>query len=214
MTAPLDIETGARTRILDAAANAFMERGFAATTIDDIAEAVGATKGLVYYHFRAKFDIFLAVYEEGMRRVRDDVEPLSKGPRSAYARLELMSVAHVENVMAHLRYHIVIHQGVREHSSAALRAHQRDALTALNELRADYEAMFRRVVNDGITEGSLRPLDAALTTRTLLSSLNAVDTWYRPVVDQGRGDLHTLAVKVVDILIGGLSAPTRTTMQG
>jgi AcrR family transcriptional regulator len=40
---------------------------------------VGATKGLVYYHFRSKFDIFLAVYGEGMRRVRERVEPYAEG---------------------------------------------------------------------------------------------------------------------------------------
>ena len=67
--------TDARSRILDAAAEAFMRSGFAGTTIDDIARDVSATKGLVYYHFRSKFDIFLAVYGEGMRRVRERVEP-------------------------------------------------------------------------------------------------------------------------------------------
>jgi AcrR family transcriptional regulator len=74
-----------QSRILDAAATEFMNAGFDATSIDDIARRIGQTKGLIYYHFRSTVDIFYAVYERGMRqgsaevvpgcRVQDDAEP-------------------------------------------------------------------------------------------------------------------------------------------
>jgi AcrR family transcriptional regulator len=57
-----------RSRILDAAATEFMNAGFDATSIDDIARRIGQTKGLIYYHFRSKIDIFPAVYERGSGR--------------------------------------------------------------------------------------------------------------------------------------------------
>ena len=43
----------ARDEILHAAAEVFMEFGFAATTIDDIAERLGATEGGIYHHFKS-----------------------------------------------------------------------------------------------------------------------------------------------------------------
>jgi AcrR family transcriptional regulator len=197
----------ARQRIVDAAAEAFMVNGFASATIDDIARDIGATKGLVYYHFRSKFDIFLAVYEESMRRVRERVEPHSVGhERTGRERLVAMSVAHVLNLMEDLPYHHVVHQAVRGEMNTALKARQRDALLALNQLRQEYEHVFRRVVAEGIADGSLRGIDASLATRTLLSNLNAVDVWYRRIEDQTTEDLHELAHQVVDLLIGGLSA--------
>src|SRR5262245_21141063 len=174
----------ARGRILDAAAEAFMASGFAHATIDDIAREVGATKGLVYYHFRSKFDIFLAVYEEAMHRVRKRVEPLVAADGDGRTRLTRMSVAHLVNLMDDLAYHHVVHQAVRGAVQIALKARQRDVLLALNRLRTDYEDLFRQVVDDGIADGSLRRVDAALATRTLLSNLNAVDTWYRQVDGQ------------------------------
>jgi AcrR family transcriptional regulator len=195
-----------RVRILDIAANAFMRRGFSATTIDDIADEVGATKGLIYYHFRSKLDIFLAVYEEGMRRVSARVAPLAGLPGSGRVRLTAMSIAHVENLMTDLGYHNVIHQGVREQTSAALKAHHRDQLLALNELRSDYETLFGDVVADGMSDGSLRPLDGRLVTRTLLSNLNAVDMWYHPIDGQTDHDIRALATRIVDIVIGGVAA--------
>jgi AcrR family transcriptional regulator len=202
-----EVEAGARSRILDAAAESFMRGGFAATTIDDIAHEVGATKGLVYYHFRSKFDIFLAVYGEGMRRVRERVEPHVDGPGSGRDRLVAMSIAHLLNLMEDVAYHHVVHQAVRGEASPALKARQRDALLDLNRLRKDYEQMFHGVVTAGIADGSLRRVDAALATRTLLSNLNGVDMWYRRIEGQSGDELRDLAGRIVDLLIGGLARP-------
>ncbi|OZM75548.1 TetR/AcrR family transcriptional regulator [Pseudonocardia sp. MH-G8] len=205
MSTSPEVEAGARSRILGAAAEAFMRNGFATTTIDDIARDVGATKGLVYYHFRSKFDIFLAVYGEGMRRVRERVEPHSCGDGTGHDRLVAMSIAHLLNLMEDLAYHHVVHQAVRGEPSAALKSRQRETLRDLNRLRKDYEQMFHRVVSDGIDDGSLRRVDAPLATRTLLSNLNAVDMWYRRVEGQTDDDRRELARRIADLLIGGLT---------
>jgi len=196
----------AKSRILDAAANAFMHRGVGSTTIDDIAAEVGATKGLIYYHFRSKFDVFIAAYEEGMRRVRERVEPHSHGSGTGHERLVAMSVAHVTNLMEDVSYHHVVHQGVRAQASTDLKVRQRDALLSLNELRRDYEHMFGQVVARGVEDGSLRAVDVSLATRTLLTSLNAVDVWYRKIDGQSEDEVRELAGRVVDLVIGGIAA--------
>jgi AcrR family transcriptional regulator len=205
VSASPELEPDARNRILDAAAEAFMRAGYANATIDDIAREVGATKGLVYYHFRSKFDIVLAVYEEAMHRVRKRVEPHVDGAGTGRDRLTAMSVAHEINLMTDLAYHNVVHQAVRGEMHTALKARQRDALLALNQLRSDYEQMFRRVVDDGIADGSLRAVEPSLATRTLLSNLNAVDTWYRRIESQTTDEINDLAHRIVDLLIGGLA---------
>ncbi|MFF2088299.1 TetR/AcrR family transcriptional regulator [Nocardia sp. NPDC058176] len=193
-----------KRRILDAAAEAFMNQGFSTTTVDDIADSVGATKGLIYYHFRSKFDLFLAAYERGMLQVRSQVKPLASMPGTGFERLLAMSTQHVVNLMNDLAYHHVVHLGVREQASAALKPRQRDALAALNTLRAEYEELFLRVVEEGIADGSIRQVRASLATRTLLSSLNAVDVWFHQIEGQPAEDLEKLAADVVDIVIGGL----------
>jgi AcrR family transcriptional regulator len=198
--------TGTRSRVLDAAAEAFMRNGFAGTAIDEIAQDVGATKGLVYYHFRSKFDIFLAVYTEGMRRVRERVEPYAAGAGSGRDRLTAMATAHVLNLMEDLAYHHVVHQAVRGDAATALKPRQRDELQALNRLRSEYEWVFRRVITEGVHDGSLRPVEADLATRVLLSNLNAVDVWYRRRPDQTAEEVHDLAGRIVDLLVVGLAA--------
>jgi len=206
VSASTEVAVDARRRILDAAAEAFMCTGFANTTIDGIARDVGATKGLVYYHFRAKFDLFVAVCEEGMRRVRDRVAPHADGPGTGRDRLVAMAAAHLMNLMEDLAYHHVVHQAVRGEMSAGPKTPRHDALHELDRLRIDYERMFHRVVVDGIADSSLRTVDATLVTRTLLSNLNAVDLWYRRRPDQTSDELRRLAHRVVDLIVGGLAA--------
>jgi AcrR family transcriptional regulator len=50
-----------RDQIIQAAAHAFLQRGFTATTVDEIAESAGVTKVLIYRHFATKREIYLAV---------------------------------------------------------------------------------------------------------------------------------------------------------
>jgi AcrR family transcriptional regulator len=53
-----------RRALLDSAAAAFEERGFAEASLDDIAGAARLTKGALYHHFPSKQSLFLAVFEE------------------------------------------------------------------------------------------------------------------------------------------------------
>ncbi|NUL46510.1 TetR/AcrR family transcriptional regulator [Cellulosimicrobium funkei] len=199
-----DADPAIRGRILDAAARAFARRGFDKTTVDDIAGAVGATKGLVYYHFRSKFDIFLAAYELGMRQVTEIVAPLAESSGSGLERLHGMALGHMLNLMEDVDYHNVIHLGVRDQDSESLTVRQRDALVELNQVRRDYEQLFRGVVEEGVRDGSVRAVDASLATRVLLSSLNAADVWYRAQEGQPPEAVRKLAEDVVDVILRGV----------
>jgi AcrR family transcriptional regulator len=64
---------GAVTRhaLLDAACTLFGERGYAATSIDDVAHAANVTKGAFYHHYDGKQELFAAVYEQVKREVSE-----------------------------------------------------------------------------------------------------------------------------------------------
>ncbi|GGJ49698.1 TetR/AcrR family transcriptional regulator [Glutamicibacter ardleyensis] len=201
-----ELDMSIREKILDAAAAAFTRRGFSKTTMDDIAKSVGATKGLIYYHFPSKFDIYLGGYELGMNKVKQAVEPMADQGGSGLECLRQMSIAHVRNLMINPKYHHLIHQGVRDQASESMTVRQRESLMELNQLRKDYELMFRGIIEDGVADGSLRAVDPVLATRVLLSSLNAVDMWYREMDDQSEDKIQAMAEGVVDLVIGGVQA--------
>jgi AcrR family transcriptional regulator len=64
------VERQAQTRsdLLTAARRVFVERGFYAATLEEIAEAAGYTKGAVYSNFRGKDDLFFALLEDHYER--------------------------------------------------------------------------------------------------------------------------------------------------
>jgi AcrR family transcriptional regulator len=66
---------GAATRhaLLDAACELFGKRGYAATSIDDVAQAANVTKGAFYHHYAGKQDLFAGVYEQVKREVSERV---------------------------------------------------------------------------------------------------------------------------------------------
>jgi AcrR family transcriptional regulator len=66
-----------RERLLQAARRVFVERGFHATTLDQVAEEAGHTKGAVYSAFESKADLFLAIFEERTRRRADELRRIA-----------------------------------------------------------------------------------------------------------------------------------------
>jgi AcrR family transcriptional regulator len=60
-----------RQRLLDAASTVFARKGFATTTLDEVAEEAGLTKGAVYSNFNSKEDLVKAVLEDRQRRMLD-----------------------------------------------------------------------------------------------------------------------------------------------
>lgn len=71
----------ARQELLRAAAGVFAERGFRDSTIDEVAERAGYSKGAVYWHFASKDDLFFALVEEHVDRpTREMIELLESAP--------------------------------------------------------------------------------------------------------------------------------------
>lgn len=73
-----------RRQLLDVALTAFAERGFHATSMDDIAEAAGVTKPVLYQHFTSKRDLYLELLDDVGGRMMDNIAKAvaaATGPR-------------------------------------------------------------------------------------------------------------------------------------
>ena len=93
-TPPKDNGTASREEILRAAAEIFMEYGYAATSIDAVAERLGATKGRIYHHYPSKADLFFEVQIAAMKRMPPKSKPLlaaTRAPTKANAKVETRS---------------------------------------------------------------------------------------------------------------------------
>jgi AcrR family transcriptional regulator len=66
------VTSARREEILSAALEAFVEKGFAAATIEDVRQASGASTGSIYHHFGGKEGLAAALYVEGLRGYQQD----------------------------------------------------------------------------------------------------------------------------------------------
>ena len=190
--------------ILDAAAQCFMLRGYNSATIDHIADLCSATKGLVYYHFRSKSDLFIGVYRRALRRSITRATPIAEAAGSGAEKLQKLCEAHILGMFKNLAYHHVTEQGIEFHLVNTLTPEQRAALRKLVKLRDQYQDIFVGVITEGIRDKTLDCDDVPLAARTILSSLNGVSMWYRPRQAQSQESKELLAKKIIALILRGV----------
>ena len=193
-----------RADILIAAAECFREQGYSATSIDDVARKLGATKGMIYHHFRSKTDLFFAVYRRGMEINFDAVRPFADGGGSDIARLGKMAMAHAIVLMAQQAFQRVLAQGVAMHQQGSTTAAQRETLVELIDIRNSYETMFRSAIADALMEAGVEQSDLSLASKSFLAVLNSTVFWYHPRDDDPHLEQEALARELVIYAMRGL----------
>ncbi len=179
--------------ILDAAAAVFMKLGFAGTSLDDISDHYGASKGIIYYHFRSKTALFFAVQRRAMDLTNAAITQATAQGGSARERLERMAVAHTLLMMEHLDYLRVAAQGLELHLSGRTTQEERDALVQIAALRDANEKLYLDVLNEGAASGEFRPINARIAVKALLGALNWTSRWYHPRAQETEQERSALA---------------------
>ncbi len=199
------VPDSSRADILTAAAQCFMARGFSATSIDDVARRLGATKGRIYHHFSSKSDLFAGVFRAGMDMIFEAVSPLAEKPGAALPRWREMAFTHARMMITTKPFQRAVWIGVEMHLQGATTPEQRVVLTELVDYRTRYGNLFRATVLQGRDEGVFRFDDLSVTNQLMFMSLNSAIFWYSPRDGETEADIDALAWKVVDFTQGGLT---------
>lgn len=179
-----------------------MRRGYENTSMDDVALALGATKGRVYHHFSSKPELYFAVYRRAMNMLTESVSPLALGADRAAAKLARMAAAHALCLMESLPFQRTAALAPDLWRFGRAEDHAK-TLSELIGMRDDYEALFRSVLVTGRDDGSLRFEDAAIASRTLLGALNWVAVWYEPRPRDTATTREALAGRIARTVMGG-----------
>ena len=200
--APDDI----RQEILKAAATAFMQRGYA-TSIDDVADSLGATKGRIYHYYRSKTDIFIDIHLESLRMLIERVGAFARDTTLRPSeRLYWMSREHALVLMTTMNYQKSTILGLNRFLLSITAPYQHEATDRVQELRDEYENLFVSAVQDGIAQGELRPVDPRFATKPLLGALNWVNLWYDLPAEQPDPRIDEIADALARYCINALVA--------
>ncbi len=156
--------------MLDIAAEMFAAKGYAGTSIRNITNAVGMLPGSIYYHFKSKEELLLAVYREGVARFETALETaLTEGSGDPWQALEAACAAHLSILLNGGDYARIV-------SPEFMRSFPPAILVTLNAERDRYELHFETLI-------AALPLppgtDRWLFKAALFGSLNWSPTWYR-----------------------------------
>lgn len=159
--------------ILKQAARLFRERGFLATSIRDIGEAVGISSAALYYHYKNKEELLREVVCEGVRLVHIAVAAAVDGEAELLDKIRTGMRAHVLTSLQHLDFSAVIIQEMRYLGP--------DDRQLAVDVRDRYEAFWAELGEEAVRRGVLRPgVDAALARFFALGAMNWITTWYHP----------------------------------
>lgn len=160
-----------REEILHAALRAFRERGYHATTLDDIAHRLGVRSTALYHYFPDKESILYACHCESLAEVGRVLERAEERCSSAADRLRCV-----------IREHARVMTDSLEGSPfafevAALKPEHRAEVVAA---RDSYERALRQIISEGIATGEFRPVDPKLAVFAILGAVNWIARWYVP----------------------------------
>ncbi len=159
-----------RQAVLQTAAQLFNERGFHATSLDDIAERLHVTKPTLYYYVKSKDDILLECVRAALGLMQEGIDEVRRNGGRA-----------LDQLIACMRSYAGI---VCEDFGMCVIRIGEDPLPAplrkeLRRLKAGIDQEFRRLIAEGIEEGSIAPCDPKMAAFMLAGGLSWIGRWYR-----------------------------------
>jgi AcrR family transcriptional regulator len=159
-----------REAVIRAAARAFNRKGYHNTSLDDIAAALEVTKPTVYYYVSNKEQLLFECFVAGI-----------EGIRAAFREARALEAPARERLKAVLRrYGAAV---ASEFGWCMVRAEDQDLSPDMSAhikaMKSEIDQGIRRLLREGIQDGSIHPCDPKMTAFALAGSLNWIAHWYR-----------------------------------
>jgi AcrR family transcriptional regulator len=200
-----DVSEKRRTEIVEAAAHVFSQKGFDGARMDDIVQETGLSKGLLYWYFKSKDAIIIALLERLMRPELNRVHALAEAPGSARQRL----LAFAESMVKDIERMERLMPMTFEFYSVAFR--NKIMKKTFREFFRIFTGGVQRVIEQGIGNGEFRKVDSRRTALALMAAFEGnLLLW---VFDRSLSDLAQLRLSAELILQGiakGNDGRTRT----
>jgi AcrR family transcriptional regulator len=194
---PRETLVDSRQEILRTAARLFQQRGYDATSMNDVAGALKLSKGGLYHHFQSKDEILFEIMNHAMDLTQERVVDPVRSIANPEERLRALIRLHIEVVLSPRDREITVMLHENHPLPPTLR---RRINTRKKEYIHFVESLMAEVQQGRQAKGSVTARAAAFA---LLGMINWIYQWYKP-----EGDLqtHNLIPQFTDFVFGGLFA--------
>jgi AcrR family transcriptional regulator len=158
-----------REAVIRAAAHAFNRKGYHNTSLDDIAAALDVTKPTVYYYVSNKQQLLFECFVAGVDQIREGFRQGRDLEMSARERLNAVLRNYARAIASDFGWCMVRveDQDLTPEMSAHVKA-----------MKSEIDQGIRRLIREGVQDGSIHPCDPKMTAFALAGSLNWIAHWY------------------------------------
>ncbi|MGA9523357.1 MAG: TetR/AcrR family transcriptional regulator [Myxococcaceae bacterium] len=185
-------------RILETAARLFCERGYDATSMQEVADACRLTKAGLYHHIQSKEQLLLAIMSYGMdmfeqrvlAEVKDIADPVERLRECVRRNILVVTRDMSKEVTIILHEHATLTGEGREY---------------IDGRKKKYVGFLEAAISEAVREGKMRPIDPTVGAFALLGMMLWIYKWYRP---DGRLQDEEIADQMVDLFCLGALTPS------
>lgn len=185
-----------REAVLRESGRIFSRHGYHNTSLDDVAKALNVSKGTLYNYVKDKQEILFECQKMALDIAERSFDYAEQNATTGAGRLRLVIRQYIATLTEEMGACGVITE------VGALRPADRKAIVAR---RDQFEARFITLIEQGMADGSLRPIDPKLAVFTFMGAVHAVPGWYSP---KGRLSAEQIADGMADLLLTGMESPT------
>lgn len=180
--------------VVDNSAELFYRDGYASTSVNDIADALGITKGSLYHYIQSKEDLLFAIIERLHELTLDNLRRNQDTAGTAIDRL-------LDYFTGHIRINTrLLHQAAVGHTELGQLGEQRRATIVAQ--RDEVQSHVRALLTEGQSTGEVRrDLDIKTTSIFMFCSANSVHTWFCP---DGPLDADEVAARLAEYIVAGV----------
>lgn len=179
--------------ILLKAAAMFREKGFAATSMRDLAETVGIEAASLYNHIRSKNEMLEAICFDVANRFNSNLDNLEAASGKSITKVETLLRFHIQQIIGNYEEVYV--------SDREWRHLDEPYLSNFQNQRRIYRKRFAAIIEDGINKKEIKKIDAPTAVLILLHAVSGIESWHRSKARITAGELED---NMIMIMIDGL----------
>jgi AcrR family transcriptional regulator len=179
--------------ILEKAASMFRQKGFAATSMRDLAETVGIEAASLYNHIRSKNEILEAICFDVANRFNANMTEIEAGQQNSIVKIETLLRFHIRQM---IEKYEEVYVSDREWKHL-----EEPYLSNFQNQRSTYRKKFASIIETGIQKNEIRKIDAPTAVLIMLHAVSGIESWHR---SKAKINADELEDNMVMIMIDGL----------
>lgn len=185
-----------RNQILDAAEKVFADQGFSQARVDDIAKESGLSKGALYWYYKSKDAIILALLDRVFIAEMKEAQKLIQQPAPAEERIRTITRVAVHEIRQFERLMSLGYEFV------ALATRRKEVRDRLQSYYREYTDILSRLIQQGIEDGEFKSIDAKNTAMTIIGMYEGLALmWF---IDPDGLDWEEMEDAPLDMFLDGI----------